>query len=77
LWLRHARTLRQRADARHASRLRGCGRPQARASIAAQALDLDVVDEVIISLVPVLMGRDPYFANLARAPSTGSTSPRS
>ena len=41
----------------------------ASASIAAQALDLDLVDEVMISLVPVLMGNGiPYFANLARAP---------
>ncbi len=41
----------------------------ASASIAAQALDLGLVDEVIISLVPVLMGKGiPYFANLARAP---------
>ena len=41
----------------------------ASASIAAQALDLGLVDEVAISLVPVLMGNGiPYFANLARAP---------
>jgi dihydrofolate reductase len=41
----------------------------ASASIAAQALDLGLVDEVHISLVPVLMGKGiPYFANLARAP---------
>lgn len=41
----------------------------ASADIAAQALDLGLVDEVIISLVPVLLGRGiPYFANLARAP---------
>jgi dihydrofolate reductase len=41
----------------------------ASASIAAQALDLGLVDEVLISLVPVLMGKGiPYFANLARAP---------
>jgi dihydrofolate reductase len=39
------------------------------ASIAARALDLGLVDEVAISLVPVLMGEGiPYFANLARAP---------
>jgi dihydrofolate reductase len=39
------------------------------ASIAQQALDLDLLDEVIISLVPVLMGEGiPYFANLADAP---------
>lgn len=39
------------------------------ASIAQQALDLGLVDEVIISLVPVLMGEGiPYFANLADAP---------
>jgi dihydrofolate reductase len=41
----------------------------ASASIAAQALDLGLVDEVLISLVPVLMGKGiPYFAGLARAP---------
>ena len=45
----------------------------ASASIAAQALDLDLLDEVTISLVPVLMGEGiPYFANLAHAPH-GST----
>ena len=39
------------------------------ASIAAQALDLGLVDEVTISLVPVLPGKGiPYFAHLARAP---------
>jgi len=41
----------------------------ASANIAAQALDLGLVDEVDISLVPVLMGKGiPYFAGLARAP---------
>jgi dihydrofolate reductase len=41
----------------------------ASASIAAQALDLGLIDEVIISLVPVLLGEGiPYFAHLARAP---------
>jgi len=41
----------------------------ASASIAAQALDLGLVDEVSISLVPVLLGKGiPYFAGLARAP---------
>ncbi len=41
----------------------------ASASIAAQALDLGLVDEVTISLIPVLLGEGiPYFANLARAP---------
>ena len=41
----------------------------ASASIAAQAVDLGLVDEVTISLVPVLLGKGiPYFANLARAP---------
>jgi dihydrofolate reductase len=41
----------------------------ASASIAAQALDLGLLDEVTISLVAVLMGEGiPYFANLARAP---------
>ena len=39
------------------------------ASIAQQALELGLVDEVIVSLVPVLMGEGiPYFANLADAP---------
>ena len=38
-------------------------------NIAAQALDLGLVDEVAISLVPVLIGKGiPYFANLAHAP---------
>ena len=38
------------------------------ASIAAQVLDLGLLAEVTISLVPVLMGEGiPYFANLARA----------
>jgi dihydrofolate reductase len=41
----------------------------ASASIAAQAVDLGLLDEVMISLVPVLLGQGiPYFANLARAP---------
>jgi len=41
----------------------------ASASIAAQALDAGLVDEVTISLVPVLLGKGiPYFAGLARAP---------
>jgi dihydrofolate reductase len=41
----------------------------ASANIAAQAVDLGLVDEVTISLVPVLRGKGiPYFANLARAP---------
>jgi len=41
----------------------------ASANIAAQALDLGLVDEVDISLVPVLMGKGiPYFASLAQAP---------
>jgi dihydrofolate reductase len=39
------------------------------ASIAQQALELGLVDEVIISLVPVLMGEGiSYFGNLADAP---------
>lgn len=39
------------------------------AAIAAQALDLGLVDEVAISLAPVLMGRGiPYFADLSAAP---------
>jgi dihydrofolate reductase len=41
----------------------------ASASIAAQALDLGLVDEVIISLVPVMLGQGiPYFAGLTHAP---------
>jgi len=41
----------------------------ASAAIAAQALDLGLVDEVHVSLVPVLMGEGiPYFANLGAAP---------
>ena len=41
----------------------------ASADIAAQALDLGLVDEVHVSLVPVLMGEGiPYFANLGAAP---------
>jgi dihydrofolate reductase len=39
------------------------------ADIAAQALDLGLVDEVDVSLVPVLLGSGiPYFANLRQAP---------
>ncbi len=41
----------------------------ASASIAAQALDLGLVDEVHVSLVPVLLGKGiPYFAGLGAAP---------
>jgi dihydrofolate reductase len=41
----------------------------ASANIAAQALDLGLVDEVHVSLVPVLLGKGiPYFANLTDAP---------
>jgi dihydrofolate reductase len=41
----------------------------ASASIAAQALDLGLVDEVMISLVPVLLGKGiAYFAGLTGAP---------
>jgi dihydrofolate reductase len=41
----------------------------ASASIAAQALELGLVDEVCVSLVPVLLGVGiPYFAHLTRAP---------
>ncbi|TXL57476.1 dihydrofolate reductase family protein [Aeromicrobium terrae] len=41
----------------------------ASADIAAQALDLGLVDEVHVSLVPVLMGEGiPYFARLGAAP---------
>ncbi|NKQ51861.1 deaminase [Amycolatopsis sp. K13G38] len=39
------------------------------ADIAGQALDLGLVDEVHVSLVPVLLGEGiPYFARLAGAP---------
>jgi dihydrofolate reductase len=41
----------------------------ASANIAAQALDLGLVDEVHVSLVPVLLGKGiPYFADLGAAP---------
>ena len=41
----------------------------ASASVARQALDLGLLDEVNVSLVPVLLGRGiPSFAGLARAP---------
>ncbi|MDH6455671.1 dihydrofolate reductase [Streptomyces sp. SAI-126] len=41
----------------------------ASADIARQALDLGLVDEVCVSLVPVLLGKGiPYFANLTSAP---------
>ena len=41
----------------------------ASADIARQALDLGLVDEVCVSLVPVLLGRGiPYFTNLTGAP---------
>ena len=41
----------------------------ASADIARQALDLGLVDEICVSLVPVLLGRGiPYFINLASAP---------
>jgi dihydrofolate reductase len=41
----------------------------ASASIAAQALDLGLVDEVHVSLVPVLLGQGiPYFTSLRAAP---------
>lgn len=41
----------------------------ASANIAVQALDLGLLDEVNVSLVPVLLGEGiPYFAGLARTP---------
>ena len=41
----------------------------ASADIARQALDLGLLDEVHVSLVPVLLGEGiPYFANLTSAP---------
>ena len=47
----------------------------ASASIAAQALDLGLVDEVIISLVPVLLGEGiPYFRLAWPMRRTDSTS---
>jgi dihydrofolate reductase len=43
----------------------------ASASIAQQALELGLLDEVTVSLVPVLMGAGiPYFANLSGPPYT-------
>ncbi len=40
-----------------------------RADISAQALDLGLVDEVAVSLVPVLLGKGiPYFGNMRSAP---------
>lgn len=40
-----------------------------RVNIAQQALELGLVDEVDVSLAPVLLGEGiPYFAHLARAP---------
>jgi dihydrofolate reductase len=41
----------------------------ASANVAQQALELGLLDEVHVSLVPVLLGEGiPYFAGLARAP---------
>jgi dihydrofolate reductase len=41
----------------------------ASADIARQALDMELVDEVYVSLVPVLLGEGiPYFTNLTSAP---------
>lgn len=41
----------------------------ASADIAAQALDLGLIDEIHVSLAPVLLGEGiPYFANLKAAP---------
>jgi hypothetical protein len=41
----------------------------ASASIAARALDLNLVDEVIISLAPVMLGKGiAYFGDLANGP---------
>jgi dihydrofolate reductase len=41
----------------------------ASADVTRQALDLGLVDEVCVSLAPVILGQGiPYFANLARAP---------
>jgi dihydrofolate reductase len=41
----------------------------ASASIAAQALDAGLIDEVIASLVPVMLGQGiPYFGGLVKAP---------
>jgi dihydrofolate reductase len=41
----------------------------ASASIAAQALDAGLIDEVIVSLVPVMLGQGiPYFGGLVKAP---------
>jgi dihydrofolate reductase len=41
----------------------------ASASIAAQALDAGFIDEMIVSLVPVMLGQGiPYFGGLVKAP---------
>jgi dihydrofolate reductase len=41
----------------------------ASASVAAQALDLGLLDAVAVSLVPVVLGEGiPYFAELTAAP---------
>ena len=46
----------------------------ASADIARQALDLGLVDEVCVSLVPVLLGRGiPHFTNLTSARTTSTT----
>ena len=46
----------------------------ASADIARQALDLVLVYEVCVSLVPVLLGPGiPYFANLTSARTTSTT----
>jgi dihydrofolate reductase len=38
-------------------------------TVAQQALDAGVLDEIVVSLVPVLLGKGiPFFANLASAP---------
>jgi hypothetical protein len=65
----HLRRQRGERDCRSQADRRDKDVSIASASIAAQALDLGLVDEVSISLVPVLMSEGiPYFANLARAP---------
>ena len=65
----HLRRQRGERDCRSQADRRDKDVSIASASIAAQALDLGLVDEVSISLVPVLMGEGiPYFANLAHDP---------
>jgi hypothetical protein len=65
--VRHHRRL-GRQPSRRCPRCRGHPRAAGR-HLAAQALDLGLLDGVSVSLVPVLMGAGiPYFASLTAAP---------